>query len=71
MTLVLQRLHLDLLEVDDPLLVEAPPAADHDAAVHQDVVEEEELARLQPLPAGLREDALAHQETPRRSQPLQ
>ena len=58
-TLVLQGLHLDFLERDDSLLVESLPAANHDAAVHQDVVEEEELARLQPFSTGLREDALA------------
>ena len=58
-TLVLQRLHLDFLERDDPLLVESLPAANHDAAIHQDVAEEEELARLQPFPTGFREDPLA------------
>ena len=56
--LVLQRPQLHLFERNDVLLV-VFLLADDDVAVHQEVVEEEELPGFGLLPAGLCEHALA------------
>lgn len=61
-SVVLQPLQLHLLQRNDVLLV-VLLLHDHNVAVHEDVVEQEELPGLRSLAAHLRQHALADQHT--------
>ena len=57
-----QQPHADLVQGQDVLAAE-PQVSHQDWAVHQDVIEQEELPRLHPSPAGLGQHPLRKQHT--------